>query len=278
MRPGSIMIFVLAFVCAGIAALLVRGVLSGPAKDAPTAQASLMAVPMKAVLVAVREFRAGDRLTPEGVREAGWPAELLPKGSFSSRETLFKGGGERVLSMSVAENAPILAQQLAGESALAGRLHDGMRAITIRVNDASGVGGFVQPEDRVDVLLTQTERPGEAGIGALRAYTKTLVTDARVLAADQQTERKQQTQPPKTVTLEVSEEDAKRLTLASAIGQLSLTLSKGDGVRGNSRVVDLRDVAALPDRPENRVETGPVGPVVSVFRSVERKDYRVPRE
>ncbi len=275
MRFGSILIFIVAFVCAGVAALLIRAAMIAPAPPAVGANSS--ETPMKTVLVAARDLRAGDKLTAGAVREASWPAALLPKGAFASREALFKGSEEPMLYAGIAENEPVLAQRLLGapDNGLAGRLGEGMRGITIRVNEASGVGGFAQPGDRVDVLLTQTERPGEAGAGKTRAYTKTLVKNVRVLAADQQVQRKQQNQPPKTVTLEVSEEDAKRLTLAGTVGQLSLTLNKGENTRTASRAVDLHDITGQPDEP---VQGDGGTPVVSVFRSVERKEYRVPQE
>jgi pilus assembly protein CpaB len=281
MRFGSILIFAVAVLCAGGAALLVRSVLTAPAAEPlPVAEAKPASVPMRTVLVAARDLRAGEKLTAAAIREAAWPAEYLPKGAFTSRDALFRGGDEPLLYAGIAEKEPVLAQRLLGNpDSLAGRLNDGMRAITIRVNETSSVGGFVQPEDRVDVLLTQTERPGEAGAGAMRAYTKTLVQNVRLLAADQQTQRKAQIQPPKTVTLEVSEDDAKRLTLAGAIGQLSLTLNKGEAGAAASRLVDLRDIAGFQDEIRgNPGSAEPGTPLVSVFRSVERKDYRVPQE
>ena len=73
-----------------------------------------------------------------------------------------------------------------------------MHGVTIKVNETSGVGGFVQPGDHVDVLMTQTER-GEAN-SSHRPYTKTLIKNIRVLAADQQFQRRTDAQPPKTVT------------------------------------------------------------------------------
>jgi pilus assembly protein CpaB len=115
-----------------------------------------------------------------------------------------------------------------------------------------------------------SDAPGEVA----RPSTKTLVKNVRVLAADQQVERKQQTQPPKTVTLEVSEDDAKRLTLAGTVGQLSLTLNRGDGPRVAGRAVDLRDIVGTAEPSEDGVAGAPV----SVFRSVERKEYRVPQQ
>jgi pilus assembly protein CpaB len=277
MRFGTILMFAIAFACAAVAALLMRSVLMAPVAPV-VVEAKPAEVPTRTVLVAARDLRAGEKLTAAAVREASWPAGMLPKGVFASREELFRAGEEPMLYAGIAENEPVLAQRLlqGPDLGLTGRLNEGMRGITIRVNEASGVGGFVQPEDRVDVLLTQADRAGELPGAQARAYTKTLVKNIRVLATDQQVERRQQTQPPKTVTLEVSEGDAKRLTLAGSIGQLSLTLNKGDGPRVASRSVDSRDIAAAEGAGGDDDAAG--GPVVSVFRSVERKEYRVPQQ
>jgi pilus assembly protein CpaB len=278
MRFGTVLMFAIAFVCAAAAALLIRSVLLAPPAAPAIAAAKPAGMPTRTILVAARDLMPGEKLTPAAVREASWPAELLPRGVFTSREALFKGGAEPTLHAAIAGNEPILAQRLlqGPDLGLTGRLNDGMRGITIRVNEASGVGGFVQPEDRVDVLLTQTGRMGDTARGAARSYTKTLVRSVRVLATDQQTERRPRAQPPKTVTLEVSEENAKRLTLAGSVGQLSLTLNKGDVRGGHGRPVDLRDIAAAEEHSGE--DDAADGPVVSVFRTVERKDYRVPQQ
>ncbi len=279
MRFGQIMIFAAAALSAGGAAILVSSALVGrngetvPVQAAPT-------WPTKPVLVAAHDVKAGDKLTAAAVREAEWPADLLPKGAFTSSTALFKGGQEPTLSVAIAENEPILAQRLLDglDNGLSGHLNSHMRGVTIRVNEASGVGGFAQPEDRVDVLMTQTERlPEAAGGSAQRAYTKTLVKNVRILAADQQTQRRQQTQPPKTVTLEVTEDDAKKLTLAGTIAQLSLTLNKGESSEVVGRTIDSREIAALVEQKQEKAEE-PEGPLVAVFRSVERKEYRVPNQ
>jgi pilus assembly protein CpaB len=148
------------------------------------------------------------------------------------------------------------------------RMNPGMRGVTIRVNETSSVGGFVQPGDRVDVLLTQAEKSETNSTH--RPYTKALLKNIRVLAADQQIQRKADAQPPKTVTLEVTEDDAKKLTLAGAIGQLALTLNRGDSGLDTGRVVDSRDLVAASDK-----ESSDAAPV-TIFRSAKREDYRVP--
>ncbi|MGO8955529.1 MAG: Flp pilus assembly protein CpaB [Rhodomicrobium sp.] len=280
MRFGPIVIFAAAALCAGAAALLVYSALLAPRGDTAPVYAVPASKPTKSVLVAARDLKAGEKLAAGSVREADWPADLLPKGAYTSRTALFSGGEEPTLSAAITENEPIVAQRLLNgfDSGLAGHLNNGMRALTIRVNEASGVGGFAQPEDRVDVLMTQTERLAEVSGGLPHAYTKTLVKNVRILAADQQTQRRQQTQPPKTVTLEVSEEDAKKLTLGGTIAQLSLTLSKGESSQVKDRPIDSREIAALDEQIHEPVNAGLDLPMISVFRSVERKEYRVPQE
>ena len=259
MRIGSVIIFAVAFLFAGIAALLVRAaILGNGAKSTQTA------------VVAARDLKAGEKLMPDMVREVQFPLEFLPKGAYTSRDQIFAGDSERMLAGAISENEPILAQRLLDSSdSMVGRMNPGMHGVTIHVNETSSVGGFVQPGDRVDVLMTQTER-GEAN-SSHRPYTKTLLKNIRVLAADQQTQRRPDAQPPKTVTLEVTEDDAKKATLAGAIGQLSLTLNRGDSGVDAGRVVDSRDLVAAPD-PDAISDDAPV----TIFRSEKREEYRVP--
>jgi pilus assembly protein CpaB len=255
---------VVAVLFAGAAALLVRIAMLSPATTA--------AAPTQAAVVAVRDLKAGEKLTPDLLRETQFPAEFLPKGYFTSREQIFGAGAERMLSASIAQNEPVLAQRLLNSAdTMVGRLNPGMNGVTIHVNETSSVGGFVQPGDHVDVLMTQTDR-SEANT-TRRPYTKSLLKNIRVLAADQQTQRRTDASPPKTVTLEVSEDDAKKLTLAGAIGQLSLTLTRGDGSKDAGRVVDARDLVAAQDR-DGASEDAPV----TVFRSAKREEYRVPAQ
>ncbi|HZV21685.1 MAG TPA: SAF domain-containing protein, partial [Hyphomicrobiales bacterium] len=106
MRFGSTITFGAAFLCALIAALLVRAMLVG-GEGTGSAGAD-----MESIVVAARDLKAGDKLIPSAIREVRWPADLLPKGAFTSRKDLFKEAGERTLSAAIAENEPILAHRL----------------------------------------------------------------------------------------------------------------------------------------------------------------------
>ncbi len=259
MRIGSVIIFAVAFIFAGIAAFLVRAAVLGNGTKAT-----------QTAIVAARDLKAGEKLMPDMVREVQFPSEFLPRGAYTSSDQIFAGDAERMLAAAISQNEPILAQRLLDSSdTMVGRMNPGMHGVTIKVNETSSVGGFVQPGDHVDVLLTQTEN-GEAN-SSHRAYTKSLIKNIRVLAADQQTQRRIDALPPKTVTLEVTEDDAKKLTLAGTIGQLSLTLNRGDSGENTGRVVDARDLVATPDEEAASDDTP-----VTIFRSAKPEGYRVP--
>jgi pilus assembly protein CpaB len=97
-----------------------------------------------------------------------------------------------------------------------------MRAASVRINDVSGVAGFVQPNDSVDVLVTR-QLPNEANA----QVTDVLLQNVRVIAIDQEAKNADGTpKVAKTATLEVDPLDAQKLALAQQIGDLSLVLRK----------------------------------------------------
>ncbi|TIP32925.1 MAG: Flp pilus assembly protein CpaB, partial [Mesorhizobium sp.] len=115
-------------------------------------------------------------------------------------------------------------------------LDEGMKAVSIRVNDVLGVAGFVFPGDRVDVLLSRTVRDSD---GADKSFVDVLLQSVKVLAVDQVADAtKDNPTVVKAVTVEVSTKDAQKLTLAAGAGQLSLALRQAAGSKGemNERV------------------------------------------
>ncbi len=132
--------FAIAFVCAGIAALLMRGLLSKPE---PVIVAAVASQPSAAqVVVASRDIKPGEKLNADAVREVAWPPDSVPKGAFSSKDALFKASAERQVAIALAENEPMLQTKLFGssDSWLSGRLSDGMSGVTIRVSDTAPWG------------------------------------------------------------------------------------------------------------------------------------------
>ena len=120
-------------------------------------------------------------------------------------------------------NEPVLALKVTGpgqRATLSALVGPGMKAVTIRVNDVEGVGGFVLPGDRVDVVLTRQIEKGSAS-------TDVVLQNVRVLAVDQSAdERAAKAAVAKSVTLEVSTVEAQKVWLASSVGSLSLLLRK----------------------------------------------------
>jgi len=138
-------------------------------------------------------------------------------------------------------------------------LKDGMRAASVRVNDVSGVSGFIKPNDTVDVLITRQ------AIGAQREaqVTDVLLQNVRVMAIDQQSESKDATPSvARTATLEVSPLDAQKLALGQQLGSLSLVLRK-PGEEQNVPFVETVSLEDLRYRLYGPPHAGPPLPVMT---------------
>jgi pilus assembly protein CpaB len=177
------------------------------------------------VAVAAVPMGYGTIITPDKVRFANYPKASLPAGSFSDMNQLLPAGQQRVALMSITPNEPILADKISGagkNASLAFLLPDGMRAASVRINDVSGVTGFIQPNDSVDVLIT---RQFDNGNG--QQITDLLLQDTKVLAMGTATQGANgQPIAARTATLEVDPVGAQKLALAQELGSLSLVLRK----------------------------------------------------
>jgi len=176
------------------------------------------------VAVASAPLAFGTDITPEKVRFVDYPNTSIPPGAFTSEAQLLPAGKKRVALLPIAVNEPILPDKISreGEGASMSSLRpDGMRAATVRINDVSGVAGFIQPNDSVDVLITRTPP------GANQQLTDVLLQNVRVIAIDQEAKNSDGTPKlARTATFEVSPIDAQKLALAQEAGNLSLVLRK----------------------------------------------------
>jgi len=181
------------------------------------------------VAVAAMPLNYGDALTPDKIRFADYPTASLPPGSFATLGQLLPAGKTRVALRPMIVNEPILASKLSGEgqgASLAALLPDGKRAAAVRVNDVSGVAGFIQPNDAVDVLVTRAAIGTGAGTSG-QQITDVLLQNIKVLAMDQNaTGADGKPILARTATLEVNPVEAQKLALAQQIGQLSFVLRK----------------------------------------------------
>jgi len=178
------------------------------------------------VAVAATPLAYGVDITPDKVRFVDYPNSSIPPGVFTNPAQLLQPGKRRVALLPISVNEPILAAKISGEgqgASIAALLPDGMRAASVAINDVSGVAGFVQPNDSVDVLVTRS-LPVAAGNTQV---TDVLLQNIRVIAIDQQS-RNADGSPKvaKTATLEVNPLDAQKLALAQTVGTLNLVLRK----------------------------------------------------
>jgi pilus assembly protein CpaB len=177
------------------------------------------------VAVASETLAYGSDITPDKVRFVDYPNSSIPPGAFTNGAQLLPAGKKRVALMPIAINEPILNGKISGigqGASIAALLPDGMRATTVRINDVSGVAGFIQPNDSVDVLITR-QSSNESNAQA----TDVLLQNVRVIAIDQQAKNADGTpKVAKTATLEVNPVDAQKLVLAQEVGTLNLVLRK----------------------------------------------------
>jgi pilus assembly protein CpaB len=281
MRLSTAIMFVVALGLGAIAVILARTWLEsqvrGPvfvSKDAPG---------MTTVVVATRPLRYGMELADTDLQEVPWQANAVPKGTFRTKAELLGGKDKRSILSSIETNEPILEWKITGpgqRASLSALIQEGMTAVTVKVNEIVGVAGFVLPGDRVNVLLTRSdEQRGE--------YTDVLLQNVRVLAVNQLADDKTETPVvAKAVTLEVTMQDAQKLTLAGNVGRLSLTLRQAGAAVGDiTRRVTITDLGVGSMPLMATTESPPIseskGPdpfsIIGVYRSLKRSEYPVPR-
>jgi pilus assembly protein CpaB len=171
----------------------------------------------RTVLVAARDLGAGTRLDASMFETVHWPSDA-PLPPTLSQVSEAEG---RVLGSALLRGEPVLQAKLAGEGAaagLAGVLHEGQRAVTVKVNEIMGVAGFALPGSHVDVMVNTTDPQNQP-------ISKIVLERIQVLAVAQSTAQPDnKPRPVDAVTLRVSTAQAERLDLARSVGTLSLVL------------------------------------------------------
>jgi pilus assembly protein CpaB len=183
---------------------------------------SVAAVPTRHIVIAAEPLELGTLLDASKLRTISWPANEPISGACTEVQECTN----RALITSVQENEPILDSKLAPVDAGAGlsvTIPQGMRAVSVAVNDVVAVAGFVTPGKMVDVLVTGTA-PGGAMAGS--AVTETILENIRVLAAGQKTVQDREGKPETVpvITLLVTPDQAGKLTMASTEGKIQLAL------------------------------------------------------
>jgi pilus assembly protein CpaB len=181
------------------------------------------------IVVASKDIKFGDKLDPTMMTIARVPPEIAPQGAFANVAQVLSTdhGGPPVALQQIAAREPVLPSKLSGPGArasVAAEIAEGMRAYTIKVTDVTGTGGHALPGDRVDVVLMRDVTPALPN----RTYVSDVVLqNVRVLGIDLNADLAgTKTTEPKNATLEVSVEDAQKLSIASTLGTLSLALRR----------------------------------------------------
>jgi pilus assembly protein CpaB len=225
----------------------------------------------RTIVVAKEPLRFGTEINSAMLQEVPWPADAVPSGAFATINDIVSGG-RRVVLAAIEANEPVLALKITGagqRATLSALVKPGMKAVTIRVNDVEGVGGFVLPGDHVDVVLTRQIDKGSA-------TTEVVLQNTRVLAIDQSAdERAFKAAIAKSVTLEVDTVEAQKVWLASSVGSLSLLLRKaGETAQMKTRKITLNDLGGIEPVGQEKAATA----TVVVTRASAKQEYTVPAE
>ena len=245
MNAARIGVLVLALVAAGLAAFLARGLVSSDEEKQPATK--VVEAPTAEILVAAENIETGDRLTSSSIKWQKWPESAMNP-IFITRQgkpDALAKLSDSVARMSIVKGEPVTASKLVqtGDKGLMAALIDpGMRAVAIRVSPESAAGGFILPNDRVDVVLTGHPKGGSSSQDTVMA--ETIMRNVRVLAIDQRFNEKEGTQVAigKTATLELTPAQSELIALAQEEGKLTLALrgigdkeiAGGDEVPGNA--------------------------------------------
>jgi pilus assembly protein CpaB len=220
-------------------------------KQASTGVATVV---MKQIVVAAENIPLGTRLDASKLRTIPWPAGAPVVGMFTNVGDC----ANRALITNVSENEPILDKKLAPVEAGGGMpatIPEGMRAVSVAVNEVVGVAGFVIPGTMVDVLVTGVQTGPTGG-----SITRTILEDVKVLAAGQKTEQDREGKPQTVpvITLLVTPENANRLIMASNAGKIQLALRNTIDVKAANSAPVLQSTlfataAPVPASPAKRL-------------------------
>jgi pilus assembly protein CpaB len=230
MDVKKVALLVGALVIAVITAVMAKNMFAGAGAQQAAAAPAVPLGPK--VLVAKKALPIGTIIDPDSFTYQPWPKEMMQSAYYVEGQP--DGDPKKLLGTVV--RYPITAGQPVTRGALVGpqdrgflaaALGPGMRAVTVPVNAAAGVAGFVFPGDRVDMVLTQ--QVGGGGDGAPLKVSETIIRNARVLATDQRVtdkneEGKTVIQTFSNVTLEVTPRIAEKIAVAQSVGTLSLSL------------------------------------------------------
>lgn len=284
MNSKRLIVLGIALVAATGAALLVRGMVGG---GTPKVEAKLPPpIPMSEVLVANANLQPGQPLTPELVHWQKWPANSVDASFITHNESpsidaAVKGTVVRMplIAGQPITNTGIVHADTAGM--MSAMLNPGMRAVSITISTDSGAGGFILPNDRIDLILSQ-----KTNTNPPQVHAHTILSNVRVLAVDQiyKQDKDTKTVIAKSATLELTPRQAELVEKAQNQGMLSLALRPLNDAQAGvaSNTVPMPVASPTFDQDAEPGNTGNSGSGVNVIRygvshSNEAKPAEVPK-
>jgi pilus assembly protein CpaB len=252
MKAARLVVLGVAVAAGGIAAYLAAGSKTPP----PPPPAPVVQIQMVDVLVAKSDLSRGQVIENQDIGWQTWPAEaansnFIKKSDRPDAIDQFVGAIVRVAMVAgdpIRDPNVVMAK---GSGFMAAVLPQGMRAVAVDISPETSAGGFILPDDRVDVLLTRHDKAAEKATGVEKFTSDTILSNVRVLAVDQTLDEKGGTKVVvgKTATLELTEQQAETLQLAKQTGTISLTLRS------------LLDANSSPAEGGDNTKEGPINTV-----------------
>jgi len=228
MKAARLVVLVVAVAAGGVAALLAGR--SGEEAPPPAPVATTIQIDTVDILVAKTDIALGQGVSAQDMQWQVWPVQaaspsFIRKSDRPDAVVALTGAiarGPFVAGEPMREGKLIKAN---GSGYMAAVLDKGMRAISTEISPETGAGGFILPNDHVDVILSRRERDAAAA-GADSHSSETIMANIRVLAIDQTLGEKdgQKVVIGKTATLELTPRQAEQLALSRQLGTLSLAL------------------------------------------------------
>jgi pilus assembly protein CpaB len=227
MKAARLVVLGVAVAAGGVAALL-AGRSDKPPAPKPQQQVKVDTID---VLVAKGDIAMGQKLSPQDMQWQAWPPTTNIANAVKKKDrpdAIEKLSGS-IARMPFVAGEPIREAKLVnanGSGFMAAILPSGMRAVSTQISPETGAGGFILPNDHVDVILTRRDRDAEKAAGTEVQTSEMILKNIRVLAIDQTVGEKdgQKVITGKTATLELSPRQAETLTLAQKLGSISLAL------------------------------------------------------
>lgn len=225
MKPARLIILTVAVVAAGAAAFMALNLKRGETVVQMQSETVIQKEPVVDVLVASANLPIGARLNEESMKWVGWPQSGVVEGfiTVEKRPEALKELNNAIVRMPIFEGEPIRPEKIADPNGavMSSLLPSGKRAVGTEISVSTSAGGFILPNDRVDVIMVKKSDEG--------AYdTETILSNIRVLAIDQEIQEKEEGQKTvvgTTATLELTPDQAKVIAVAQQMAdRLTLAL------------------------------------------------------